>query len=131
MHYEKCMLRIRLIIQFILILNLPAIGQKWGFHTLVGNWRAANGAGLEVIDSNNIYVVYENEKKKVERAVVDFKSNPAFLDFEIKDSNSTYVLKTIFQFVTRDLIQWQVFEGERPANFSANNGELLYLRRKQ
>ena len=125
------MLRIRLIIQFILLLNLPAIAQKWNFTDLVGNWRAANGAGLQVIDSNNIFVVYENEKKKAERAFIDFKSNPSSLDFEIKDSNSTYVLKTLFQFVSKDLIQWQVFEGERPANFTASEGELVYLRRKQ
>ena len=125
------MLRIRLIIQFILLLNLPAIAQKWTFTDLVGNWRAANGAGLQVIDSNNIFVVYENEKKKAERAFIDFKSNPSSLDFEIKDSNSTYVLKSLFQFVSKDLLQWQVFEGERPANFTASEGELVYLRRKQ
>jgi hypothetical protein len=125
------MLRLKLIIQFILILNFPAIAQKWNFRDLVGNWRAANGAGLQVIDSNNIFVVYENEKKKADRAFIDFKTNPSSLDFEIKDTSSTYILKTLFQFVNKDLIQWQVFEGERPINFTANNGELVFLRRKQ
>ena len=124
------MLRIRLIIQFILVLNLPAIAQRWSFQDLVGNWKATNGAGLQVIDSNNIFILYENEKKKAERAFLNFKSNPPSLDFEIKDSGSTHIIKSIFQFVTKDLIQWQVFEGERPANFTASNGELVYLRRK-
>lgn len=124
------MLRIRLIIQFILILNLPAIAQKWSFQDLVGNWRATNGVGLQVIDSNNVFILYENEKKKADRLFIDFKSNPPYLDFEVKDSSSNHIIKSIFQFVTKDLIQWQVFEGERPANFTASNGELVYLRRK-
>lgn len=124
------MLRIRLIIQFILILNLPAIAQKWSFQDLVGNWRATNGVGLQVIDSNNVFILYENEKKKADRLFIDFKSNPPYLDFEVKDSSSNHIIKSIFQFVTKDLIQWQVFEGERPSNFTASNGELVYLRRK-
>jgi hypothetical protein len=125
------MRRLKLIIQFVLLMNLQAIAQKWSFNDLVGNWRAENGAGLQVIDSNNIFVVYNQEKKKVETFNINLKGNPATLDFEVRDSGATMVLKTLLQFVTRDLIQWQVFEGERPANFTASGGELLYLRRRQ
>lgn len=114
-----------------LVMNLQAIAQQWSFKDLVGTWTAANGAGIMVIDSNNIFLAYNHEKKKVESADVNFKSNPASLDLVIKDEDSSYSLKTIFQFVTKDLIQWQVFENERPANFTASNGELLYLRRKR
>lgn len=124
------MLRLRLIFHFILLLNLPAIGQRWGFNDVVGNWRAANGAGLQVIDSNNIFIMLDQEKKKVQAATFNFSISPSTLDLVIRDSSETYVLKTLFQFVTKDLIQWQVFEEERPPNFTASSGELLYLRRK-
>jgi hypothetical protein len=112
-------------------MNLQTVAQKWSFTDLVGNWRAENGAGLQVIDSNNIYVVYNQEKKKVAHFLINLKSNPSTLDFEVQDSLAQMTLKTLFQFVTKDLIQWQVFEGERPANFTASDGELLYLRRRQ
>ena len=37
-----------------------ASAQKYNFNNLVGTWLNKEGAGLEVVDSSHIYVVYAN-----------------------------------------------------------------------
>jgi hypothetical protein len=111
-------------------MNLHSLSQGWSLRDFIGTWRAANGAGLEIKDSSQIFILFNEDRKRVEKVNFDFSKNPGRLNFEVKDSGAVIHLNTLFQFVTKDLIQWQIFEGESPANFTASHGELVYLRRK-
>ncbi len=103
---------------------------KYNFENLKGNWRNSEGAGLDIVDSNTIYIVYGEQKKLVTRSKADFSKSPVWLDLAVRDSSRTVTLKSLLFFVNDDLIQWQVFDKEtRPAYFSTDKGDMLFLRR--
>ncbi len=114
---------------FGMLMNLLAWGQEYNFSDLRGKWRSVDGAGLEIIDSNNIFLIFMEDKKPASSIKINLESVPGTLDFDVKDQNSNTSLKTILSFVHKNLIQWQVFEERRPSNFTSKNGEILYLRR--
>jgi len=104
--------------------------KKYSFDNLKGSWRNSNGAGLDIVDSNTIYIVYGEQKKMVNRCKVDFSKSPVWLDMAVKDANHVVTLKSLLLFVNEDLIQWQVFDSEtRPAYFSTDKGDMLFLKR--
>ena len=104
--------------------------KKYSFDNLKGSWRNSNGAGLDIVDSNTIYIVYGEQKKIVNRCKVDFSKSPVWLDMAVKDANHVVTLKSLLLFVNEDLIQWQVFDSEtRPAYFSTDKGDMLFLKR--
>ena len=111
--------------------NLPANAQKkYSFDNLKGSWRNSEGAGLDVVDSNTIYIVYGEQRKLITHSKADFSKSPAWFDIAVKDSSNTVTLKSLLYFVNEDLIQWQVFDKEtRPAYFSTDKGDMLFLRR--
>jgi len=111
--------------------NLGANAQKkYGFENLKGSWRNSNGAGLDIVDSNTIYIVFGEQRKLVTRSKADFSKSPVWLDLAVKDSNKLTTLKSLLLFVNEDLIQWQVFESDtRPAYFSTDKGDMLFLKR--
>lgn len=114
----------------------PLWAQNKSFKQLVGKWEAVDSenqsGGLEIIDSVQIFLVYGTERKVVDSCKFDFAKSPCWFDFSIKDSTGTMNLKSILFFVSDDLIQWQVFDGEkRPTQFSSDAGEMVYLRRKK
>ena len=113
------------------MLSVTANAQKkYSFENLKGNWRNSEGAGLDIVDSNTIYIVYGEQRKLVTRSKADFSKSPVWLDLAVKDSSSLVTLKSLLFFVNDDLIQWQVFDKEtRPAYFSTDKGDMLFLRR--
>ena len=104
--------------------------KKYDFETLKGSWRNSHGAGLDIVDSNTIYIVYGEQRKKVTNSRADFSKSPVWLDLAVKDSSQVVTLKSLLLFVSDDLIQWQVFDSEtRPAYFSMDRGDMLFLKR--
>lgn len=105
---------------------------RYNFDNLRGSWRNRNGAGLDIVDSNTIYIVYGTQKKLVTRSKADFSKSPVWLDLAVKDSNKVTTLKSLLLFVNDDLLQWQVFDSEtRPAYFSTSRGDMLFLKRME
>lgn len=103
---------------------------------MVGNWEAVGadnqGIGIEIRDSSEIFIVFGTEKKRVTGFKADFSKSPAWFDFMIKEENEVTHIKSILQFVSDDLVQWQLFDGpERPNHFTEKEGEIVYLRRKR
>ncbi len=113
------------------ILSLGAFAQKYCIKNLIGNWHSPDGAGIEMTDSTNIFLIYGIDKKQIVSFTTDFSKSPCWFDFTIKDSLQNITIKTLLLFVNDDLVQWQIFEDVRPANFSADNGNMVYLRRKK
>jgi hypothetical protein len=123
----------KIIVALVLFLTMNEIVQaqkKYNFENLKGSWRNKNGAGLDIVDSNTIYVVYGEQRKLVTNSRTDFSKSPVWFDLSVKDSTQITKLKSLLVFVSEDLIQWQVFESEtRPANFSMERGDMLFLKR--
>lgn len=123
-----------------LLLALVCTTTLWAqgrtFKNLVGVWEAVDSenqsGGLEIVDTQKIYLVYGKERKPVTACKFDFEKSPNWFDFAVVDSTGIMNLKSLLLFVNDDLIQWQVFDGEaRPAHFTQEGGQMVYLRRKK
>ena len=108
-----------------------ASAQNHSLKNLVGKWESADGAGFEVIDSSRIFLTYMGERKQISSYQADFSKTPCWFDFTIKEGSSTIELKSLLLFVNENLLQWQVFEEERPLNFNTSVGNILNLKRRQ
>ena len=125
---------------FTLLVALACTTTLWAqgrtFKNLVGVWEAVDSenqsGGLEFVDTQKIYLVYGKERKPITSCQFDFDKSPGWFDFAVVDSSGIIKLKSLLLFVNDDLIQWQVFDGEaRPAHFSEEGGQMVYLRRKK
>lgn len=118
------------LVLFVSVIGVANAQKKYSFENLKGSWRNSNGAGLDIVDSNTIYIVHGAQKKLVTRSRADFSRTPVWLDLAVKDSSKMTTLKSLLLFVNEDLIQWQVFDSEtRPAYFSTDRGDMLFLKR--
>jgi hypothetical protein len=130
---DKCdaMKKVLIAMAFFLTMHTAVEAQKkYDFENLKGSWRNKQGAGLDIVDSNTIYIVYGEQKKKVTNSRADFSKTPVWLDLAVKDSSQVITLKSLLLFVSDDLIQWQVFDSDtRPAYFSMDRGDMLFLKR--
>ena len=124
----------------LLVLALPlfaveGIGQQRQLTDLVGRWEFAsdknNAVSLEVIDSSSIILSYNGERKKIRDYTIDFTKSPIWFDFStIGDSASVITVKSLMEIVSDTMIKWQLFvDEERTPYFSANKGELFFLRK--
>jgi len=106
--------------------------QTFNIKQLAGRWESAEGGGLEVIDSSRIYIVYGNEKKQIAHYKADFSKTPVSFDFTVNDDGHEISMKSLLLLVNGDLLQWQVFEGDaKPVHFTADNGDMIYMKRKK
>ncbi len=123
----------KVILGLVLFLSMNVVAnaqKKYSFENLKGSWRNSSGAGLDIVDSGTIYIVYGSQKKLVTRSKADFSKSPVWLDLAVKDSSHVVTLKSLLLFVNEDLLQWQVFDSEtRPAYFSTDKGDMLFLKR--
>ena len=119
----------------ITFLAIKGTGQQKKFKDLVGRWEfvgeQSNIATLEVIDSSNIILSYNGEKKKIIDYKMDFAKNPIWFDFSTIDSSYTTVtVKSLLELINDNMIKWQFFvDEERTPYFSSSKGELFYLRK--
>ena len=104
--------------------------EKYSFENLVGSWRNSSGVGLDVVDSNTVFIVRGDHRIQASALLSDFKRNPAYLNLSIKDSMKTVVLKSLVLFVNDNTLQWQVFDSQtRPVSFRYDKGDMLFLKR--
>jgi len=109
-----------------------ASAQTITIKNLVGRWEAADGAGLEILDSSRIFVTYGKDRKPILSYKADFSKSPCWFDFTVKDTAQKLSTMKSLILLDNDVLKWQVFEeGNRPANFAADKGDIVILRRKK
>lgn len=98
---------------------------------LVGSWRNSRGAGLDIEDSNTVYIVRGNQRKRAAASVSDLRKNPVSFNLTVKDSARLVTLKGVLMIVGHNTLQWQVYESEtKPVSYTAGNrGDMLFLKR--
>jgi hypothetical protein len=118
---------------FVVFISLSASSQKLSIKNLTGRWETTDGAGLEIIDSSRIFIVYGAERKPILSYQADFGRIPFWFDFVVKDSaQNLSTLKSLLLLQSDGNLKWQVFEdGERPSNFVSERGDIVILRRKK
>lgn len=115
----------------IMSLSTGAWAQKYSFKDLVGSWRTKEGAGLEVVDSFKLYLVYQDQKKMLVNYAADFSSNPATFNFVVKDASGYTTIKSNILFVNDELLQWQVLDADtKPANYLENQRRNVFILRR-
>jgi len=129
---KMCVMKIIWMSLFVLLFNLSASSQNLSIKNLIGKWQAADGAGLEVIDSSRIFVTYGKERKPILAYTADFSKIPCWFDFIVKDSaQQLSAMKSLLLLQGNDILKWEVFEdGDRPSDFTAE-GDIVILRRKK
>jgi len=118
---------------FVLLVSLNAFSQKTSIKNLVGVWESSDGAGLEIIDSSRIFILYGSERKPILTYQADFSRIPFWFDFVVKDSaQQLSTMKSLLLLQSNGDLKWQVFEdGNRPLNFTTSKGDVVILRRKK
>ena len=118
---------------FVVLFNLSASSQTTCIKNLIGKWETSDGAGLEIIDSTKIFVVYGDERKPVLSYKADFSKSPCWFDFVVTDTaQKPSTMKSILLLQGNDVLKWQVFDDDdRTADFAADKGEIVILRRKK
>lgn len=114
--------------------TLAVSAQTKTLKDFTGTWLAVNenDAGLEVVDSSTVYIIYGTQRKAAVNPTFDFTKSPVRFNFGVKDEKQNLSMKSLILFVNDDLLQWQIFDGDvQPAAFSSNQGDLMYLRRKK
>jgi len=122
---------------FVIAISIVAIkgmAQQKKLKDLVGRWEIVgekDSATLEVIDSSNITLTYNGEKKKIIDYKIDFAKSPIWFDFSTIDSSYTTVtVKSLLEVMNDNMIKWQLFvDEERTPYFSSSKGELFYLKK--
>jgi len=120
----------------ILFFSATGLGQAEKFKNMIGKWdivgEEGTGANLTIVDSATIILTYMGEQKKIVNYKMDFSKSPYWFDFAAADSASTIQVKSLLQVVGDDVIKWQLFiDEERSPYFTANAGELFYLKKSR
>ncbi len=116
----------------LLALHFSASSQTLSIKNLIGRWESPDGAGLEILDSSRIFLVYGAERKQILTYKADFSKTPCWFDFTVKDSAQNLSTLKSLLFLEKDALKWQVFvDDERPANFTTDKGDIVILRRKK
>ncbi len=120
------------ILSLLLSLEFTSSAQEHSFTNLIGSWRNRQGAGLDVMDSNTIYIVNCDKRKLAGAILSDFSKDLVKLNLSVKDSFRTVVIKSLLLFVNDNTLQWQVVDSEKkPVNFRYERGDILFLKRIQ
>jgi hypothetical protein len=101
------------------------------FQDFVGSWRNKSGAGLDIVDSNTVYIVRGNHRKLALATLSDVSKAPVTFNLTVKDSAKIVTLKGLLMLVGDNLLQWQVFDSEtKPASYSGSGRrDMLFLKR--
>ena len=117
------------------IFSVMAMAQQKFPNQLIGQWEGLQkdaSSGLEFTGTDSVYLFYNNEKKLATQVQLDASKNPIWLDFTIDDGTEQIQIKSLLIVFNEDLLKWQVFTQEaRPAYFTENGGETMFLRRKK
>lgn len=111
---------------------LPAASQQVCVKDLVGKWEGSDGAGLEIIDSSRMFITYGKDRKPILSYQADFSKTPCWFDFVVKDTAQKLSTMKSLLLVDHDTLKWQVFDdGDRPADFASDKGDIVILKRKK
>ena len=117
------------------IFSVMAMAQQKFPNQLIGQWEGLQkdaSSGLEFTGTDSVYLFYNNEKKLATQVQLDASKNPIWFDFTIDDGTEQIQIKSLLIVFNDDLLKWQVFTQEaRPAYFTENGGETMFLRRKK
>lgn len=117
------------------IFSVMAMAQQKFPNQLIGQWEGLQkdaSSGLEFTGTDSVYLFYNNEKKLATQVQLDASKNPIWFDFTIDDGTEQIQIKSLLIVFNEDLLKWQVFTQEaRPAYFTENGGETMFLRRKK
>ncbi len=117
-------------LSLLISLQLVSSAQKYGFENLAGTWRNSKGAGLDVVDSNTVYIVHGGQRMRAVARLSDFSKNPVWLNLLVKDSSHVFTLKSLLLFVNDNTLQWQLFDSDtKPANYRYDKGDMLFLKK--
>ncbi|RYZ28526.1 MAG: hypothetical protein EOO10_09270 [Chitinophagaceae bacterium] len=105
--------------------------EEHSFQDLVGSWRTKGGAGLDIMDSNTVYIVRGGLRKLAVATLSDVNKAPVTFNLTVKDSSKVVTLKGLLMLVGDNLMQWQIFDSEtKPASYTSNTrGDMLFLKR--
>jgi hypothetical protein len=107
-----------------------AVKAGHSFQDLVGSWRNKGGAGLDIVDSNTVFIVRGDQRILAMSKLSDVNKAPVTFNLTIKDSSKITTLKGLLMLVGENMLQWQVFDSEtRPASYSSSRGDMLFLKR--
>lgn len=97
---------------------------------LVGSWRNKYGVGMDIVDSNTVYLVRGDQRRLAYAKLSNLQKNPLSLTLMVKDSSRILTLKGVLLLMGDNTLQWQVYDSDtRPASYNTSRGEMLYLRR--
>ena len=102
------------------------------FQDFVGFWRNKSGTGLDIVDSNTVFIVRGNQRKIALATLSDISKTPITFNLTVKDSAKTVTLKGLLMLVGDNLLQWQVFDSEtKPVSYSSAGArrDMLFLKR--
>ena len=101
------------------------------FQDFVGSWRNKSGAGLDIVDSNTVYIVRGDQRKLALATLTDVSKAPVTFNLTVKDSAKIVTLKGLLMLVGDNLLQWQVFDTEtKPASYTTSSRrDMLFLKR--
>ena len=103
---------------------------KYGFKNLVGTWRNSKGCGLDVVDSNTVYIVHGHQRKLATASLPDFSKNPMSFNLTVNDNAHRLIVKSLLVFVDENVLQWQLFDDEtKPANFRYDRSDMIFLKK--
>lgn len=123
-------------LSIVLLLLTTSQAQPRKFRDLIGYWEIAGkqneGAVLQISDSNNIFLIYMGETRKITNVRIDFSKSPLWFDFTATDnSGSSMNVKSLVECTGEYVMKWQLFiDEDRSPYFTSTKGELLYLKKK-
>jgi hypothetical protein len=125
------MKKVAVVLSLFVVMTVQAqTGPKRTVQELVGMWRNKSGAGLDIVDSNTVYIVRGHQRKLAFATLSDVHKSPATFTLTVKDSFKITTLKSLLLLVKDDVLQWQLFDSEtRPVSFSYRRGDMLFLKR--
>lgn len=108
-----------------------SVKETKSFQDLVGSWRNKSGAGLDIVDSNTVFIVRGDKRMQALVNVSDLNKVPVTFNLTLKDSVKIITLKGLLMPIGDNMLQWQVFDSEtRPASYSySNRSDMLFLKR--
>jgi hypothetical protein len=116
----------------LIICSSGASSQQVCIKDLVGKWETTDGAGLEIIDSSRMFITYGKERKPILSYQADFSKTPCWFDFVVQDTVKKLTPMKSLLLLDHDVLKWQVFDDDtRPADFTADRGDIVIMRRKK
>ena len=116
----------------LIICSSGARSQQVCIKDLMGKWETTDGAGLEIIDSSRMFITYGKERKPILSYQADFSKTPCWFDFVVQDTVKKLTTMKSLLLLDHDVLKWQVFDDDtRPADFAADRGDIVIMRRKR